>query len=66
MATQLIQFIVGLVLASLLSPEEFGLIGMITVFMAVTQSLTDSGFGQALIRKKDAETDFSTVFYFNF
>jgi O-antigen/teichoic acid export membrane protein len=67
MATQLIQFIVGLVLARLLSPEEFGLIGMITVFIAVTQSLVDSGFGQALIRKKEAtDSDFSTVFYFNF
>ncbi len=67
MATQLIQFIVGLVLARLLAPEEFGLIGMITVFIAVTQSLVDSGFGQALIRKKDAtDSDYSTVFYFNF
>ncbi|HPR13489.1 MAG TPA: lipopolysaccharide biosynthesis protein [Bacteroidales bacterium] len=66
MATQLVQFIVGLVLARLLSPEEFGLVGMITVFIAVAQSFVDSGFGQALIRKKEAgEVDYSTVFYFN-
>ena len=66
-ATQVVQFVVGLVLARILSPEEFGLIGMITVFIAITQSFTDSGFSQALIRKKEAtDTDFSTVFYFNF
>jgi O-antigen/teichoic acid export membrane protein len=65
-ATQIAQFIVGIVLARILSPAEFGLIGMITVFLAITQSFTDSGFGQALIRKKDADdTDFSTIFYFN-
>ena len=63
----MVQFIVGLVLARILSPAEFGLVGMITVFLAVSQSLVDSGFGQALIRKKEAdETDYSTVFYFNF
>ena len=67
MSTQIVQFIIGIVLARILSPEEFGLIGMITVFLAITQSFVDSGFGQALIRKKDADdTDFSTVFYFNF
>jgi O-antigen/teichoic acid export membrane protein len=67
MSTQLVQFIVGLILARILSPSEFGLIGMITVFLAVSQSLVDSGIGQALIRKKDADnTDYSTAFYFNF
>lgn len=66
MSTQVVQFVVGIVLARILSPAEFGLIGMITVFLAITQSLVDSGFGQALIRKKDADdADFSTVFYFN-
>ncbi len=65
MTTQLVQFIVGLILARILSPAEFGLIGMITVFLAVSQSLVDSGFGQALIRKKDADDlDYSTVFSF--
>lgn len=66
MTTQLAQFIVGLVLARLLSPAEFGLIGMITVFLALSQSIADGGFGEALIRKKEAvDSDYSTVFYFN-
>lgn len=66
MTTQVTQFIIGLILARILSPEEFGLVGMITVFLAISQSLADGGFGEALIRKKDAtDSDFSTVFYFN-
>jgi len=61
-----IQFIVGIVLARLLSPNEFGLIGMLTFFIAISQSLIDSGFGNALIRKQNCtDEDFSTVFYFN-
>ncbi|MBN2863665.1 MAG: MOP flippase family protein [Bacteroidales bacterium] len=65
-ASQLIHFVVGIILARILSPAEFGLVGMITIFIAVSQSFVDSGFQQALIRKKDADnTDFSTVFYFN-
>lgn len=56
----------GVILARLLSPREFGLIGMTTIFIAVSQSFVDSGFKQALIRKKDCtQADFSTVFYFN-
>lgn len=66
-AGQGIQFIIGIILARLLSPREFGLIGMITVFIAVSQSFVDSGFSQALIRKKDcSKIDYSTVFLFNF
>lgn len=65
-ANQGISFIVGILLARLLSPREFGLIGMITVFVAVSESFINSGFSNALIRKKDAtNTDYSTVFYFN-
>jgi len=61
-----ITFIVGIILARLLSPREFGLIGMITVFIAVSESFINSGFSQALIRKKDCtQTDYSTVFFFN-
>ena len=61
-----IVFIVGIILARLLTPEEFGLIGMITIFIAISTSIIDSGFGAALIRKKDcSEKDYSTVFYFN-
>lgn len=61
-----IQFVIGIVLARLLSPAEFGLIGMLSLFMALSNSLIDSGFGNALIQKYDRnEKDYSTVFYFN-
>ena len=60
------QFVIGIVLARLLTPTDYGLVGMITVFIAISQTFIDSGFTQALIRKNDAtQTDFSTVFYFN-
>ena len=65
-ANQGIQFIAGIILARILSPREFGLIGMLAIFIALSQSFIDSGFSNALIRKKDCtQTDFSTVFYFN-
>lgn len=61
-----LQFIVGIILARLLSPTEFGLVGMITIFISISNSLVDSGFSQALIRKNNAVAkDFSTVFIFN-
>jgi len=61
-----INFVIGIILARLLLPEEFGLIGMITVFIAVSTSFVNSGFTQALIRKKICTVaDYSTVFYFN-
>lgn len=61
-----ITFLVGLVLARLLSPEEYGVIGIIMIFIAVFNSIVDSGFSNALIRKKDAtDTDYNTVFFFN-
>ena len=63
---RLVQFIVGIVLARLLLPEQFGLIGMLLIFMAVAQVFLDSGFGSALIQKKDAShEDICTIFYFN-
>ncbi|TDN98216.1 MOP flippase family protein [Sunxiuqinia elliptica] len=65
-ANQGVQFIVGIILARILSPREFGLIGMLTIFIAISQSFVDSGFSNALIRKKDCtQEDYSTVFYFN-
>lgn len=65
-ANQGIQFIVGILLARILSPREFGLIGMLAIFIALSQSFVDSGFTHALIRKRDCtQTDYSTVFYFN-
>tara|TARA_R110002096_G_scaffold432801_1_gene650229 strand:- start:4610 stop:6049 length:1440 start_codon:yes stop_codon:yes gene_type:complete len=63
---QMLQMVVFIVLARILTPEAFGLIGMLTVFIAVSQAITDSGFGQALIQKKDTdEIDYSSVFYIN-
>jgi teichuronic acid exporter len=65
-ANQGTNFIIGIVLARLLVPRDFGLIGMIAIFIAISQSFIDSGFSQALIRKKDCtQADYSTVFYFN-
>ena len=61
-----VQFVVGIILARILSPREFGLVGMLTIFIAVSRTFVDSGFGRALIRKKDCTNDdYSTVFYFN-
>lgn len=65
-AGQGIAFLVGLVLARLLTPEEYGLIGIITIFIAVFNSIVDSGFSNALIRKNDAkDKDYNTVFITN-
>ena len=66
LADQGITFISGIILARILSPEEFGLIGMITVFIAISQSFINSGFSNALIRKNNcSQVDYSTVFFFN-
>lgn len=66
MGNQGVQFIIQIILARLLVPEDFGIIGMILVFVALSNSLVDSGFTQALIRDQKAnQTDYSTVFYFN-
>lgn len=65
-ANQGITFLVGLILARILNPEEYGLIGIITIFIAVFNSIVDSGFSNALIRKNDAkDIDFNTVFISN-
>ncbi|WP_028585074.1 lipopolysaccharide biosynthesis protein [Desulfogranum mediterraneum] len=61
-----IQFIITIILARLLRPQEFGLIGMLTIFIALAQSFINSGFGQALIQKQDATyLDECSIFYFN-
>ncbi len=61
-----VRFIIGIVLARILFPEQFGLIAMLTLFIAVAQAFLDSGFGAALIQKHHVtETDTSTIFYFN-
>ena len=64
--TQGVSFVISIVLARLLLPEEFGLIAMITVFMGIGNTLLNAGLGQSLIRTKDpTEEDYSTVFFFN-
>lgn len=63
---QLVTFVVSIVLARILLPEDYGKIALITVFTTILQVFVDSGLGTALIQKKDAdELDFSSVFYFN-
>ena len=65
-SSQGIRFVVQLLLARLLLPEHFGLIGMLLIVIAVSQSIVDSGMQNALIReKKSTQVDYSTVFYFN-
>lgn len=65
-SVQGIRFVLGIILARLLLPEAYGITGLIAVFMAVSQTFIDSGFGNALIQKKDrSDVDYATVFYFN-
>ena len=64
--SQFILLISQIVLARLLDPRDFGLLGMLAIFIAISQAFIDSGFDNALIQKKDAnQTDYSTVFFFN-
>ena len=66
LASSGISFLVGLVLARLLTPSEYGIMAIITIFIAVSNSIVDSGFSNALIRKTDAKrVDYNTVFIFN-
>lgn len=61
-----ISFVVGIVLARLISPSEYGLIGIVLIFIAVFNSIVESGLGTALIRKNDCtEDDYNTVFHTN-
>lgn len=63
---QLVSFVVSIVLARCLEPSVYGTIALVTVFTTILQVFVDSGFGNALIQKKDADdVDFSTVFFFN-
>lgn len=64
---QFVTFIVSIVLARILAPEDYGTIALVTVFTTILQVFVDSGLGTALIQKKNADDlDFSSVFYFNF
>ena len=61
-----VSFVVSIVLARLLSPDDYGLLGLIAVVTAVCQTLINGGFITALIRKKDAtDDDYNTVFIMN-
>lgn len=61
-----IQFLANVMLARILSPDDFGLIAVIAIFIQISQVFIDSGFSNALIQKKDrTQTDYSTVFLFN-
>lgn len=61
-----IQFVSGIVLARLLTPYDYGCIGMLAIFMVVAETFIDGGFGSALIQKKrPTQEDYSTVFYWN-
>lgn len=62
-----VSFIVSIIIARILTPEDYGLIALVTVFTTILQVFVDSGLGNALIQKKDTDDlDFSSVFYFNF
>ncbi len=63
---QSVQLIIGIILARVLMPEDFGLVGILFVFFGLSTVLIDGGFGQGLIKKPDAnKEDFSTVFFLN-
>ena len=57
LATQAIQFIIGIIIARILMPSDYGIVGMLAIFMAIAQTFLDSGFASALIQKKDRTKD---------
>ena len=60
------RFMLNIILARLLSPSDYGVIGMLAIFMSISQCLVDSGFASALIQTKErSENDYGTVFIFN-
>ncbi len=62
----IIQFISGIILARLLTPYDYGCIGMLAIFMVLAESFIDGGFGAALIQKKrPTQEDYSTIFFWN-
>ena len=64
--TMFLQFFVNLILARLLTPADYGCIGMLAIFIVVSQVLIDGGFGSALIQKKQpTQVDYSTIFFWN-
>lgn len=65
-STMLITFVSGIILARLLTPYDYGCIGMLSIFMVLAEAFIDGGFGSALIQKKNpTQEDYSTIFWFN-
>ena len=65
-STMFIGFISGIILARLLTPYDYGCIGMLSIFMVLAESFIDGGFGSALIQKKrPTQEDYSTIFWWN-
>lgn len=64
--SQIAQFIFAVILARILDPSDYGIVGMLGIFLAIASTFQDSGMGSALIQKQDrTERDYSTVFYYN-
>lgn len=64
--SQILRLSIGIVLARILTPRDYGLVGMLAIFISVGDALVESGFGQALIQKeKPTQKDYSSVFYLN-
>lgn len=64
--TQVVTFIIGIILARLLTPSDYGIIGLLVVFTSISSVFVDSGFSSALIQKgKCTQIEYSTVFFFN-
>lgn len=65
-ALQAIQFVIGIIIARILTPTEYGLVGMVGIFIAIASTFVDSGMTNALVRKKNVTSnDYSTVYFFN-
>ena len=64
--TRGVNFVIGIILARLLSPTDYGLVGMLAIFLAISQLFIDGGLTSALIRTKNpSEKDYSTVYIIN-
>ena len=65
-STMAVSFVSGIILARLLTPYDYGCIGMLSIFMVLAESFIDGGFGSSLIQKKNpTQQDYSTIFYWN-
>ncbi len=65
-SVQAVQFVLGIILARILTPREYGLVGILLIFIQVASVFVEGGFTKALIQKQDRnQTDLSTVFFFN-